>query len=214
LDYESDELWPYQLWLGDLLLNGLKERVLVVFLLAACILAFSRCLLSFLGVTDVLHKYLQERKPQLVNQLKATLLHLLLRCHLLEGKLFFILSRVEVDVLKGLVKAQSALQLLHLEGVDAEVVIEVVEELPNVQQLLKGVSINQNLLWVGLLRESVSSMQIRHLLDQLVLNGILDGVLVDKLRVVVREYLEELLDLVAPGLLCLLSFRLFIFPLV
>ena len=57
-------------------------------------------------------------------------------------------------------------------------------------------------------------MEIGHLLDELVLNGVLDCVLVYKLGVVVGKDLEELLDLIGARLLGFLGFTLLLLPLV
>lgn len=67
---------------------------------------------------------------------------MLLRLLLLPLQLFQILVAIQINIIQRLVETQCTLKLLHLEGGNLQVVAEVCEELPYVEQLLKGFAIH------------------------------------------------------------------------
>jgi hypothetical protein len=105
---------------------------------------------------------------------------------------------------------ESALKLFHLETRQVHVVGEVIEELPDVEKLLKNFTFYEDLLWNRLLRIVLCTMERWHFPDKVVFYWVSDNVFVNQIWVCLSEYLEQHLDLLILVFLHFLNLILFL----
>lgn len=94
------------------------------------------------------------------------------------------------DCFRRLAEAQGSLELLEIKNWNVEEIREIVEEFPNVQQIFEGLGVYDDLLHLWGLLEHVGSMELRHKLDEFVINGILDLLSLYQLWIQIRKDLH------------------------